>query len=57
MVLDVFLFHIIGGVMMCNILNNKSTKENLATLGVSRRYLSDVGLGSFVTILVCWQIN
>ena len=46
-----------SGVILCNFLKNRTQKIYQPQLGVSRRDLSDGGLGSFVTIVVRWQID
>ena len=56
-VVGVFCIIIFCGFLLCNIFNNGPTKKDPQPGDVSRRDLSEGGLGSFVTISVCWQID
>ena len=53
-VLGIFCIILFCRVVLCNIFINGPTKKDPPLVDASRRDLSDDGLGSFVTILVCW---
>ena len=54
---DFFCIVIFCGVVLRQIFNNGFTKKGQPRRDASRRELSYGGLGSFVTISVCWQID